>query len=165
MAIRNDNLIYNLNGFVTTAFINLTVGLPFAMFKSLLGVSLYREYPKTIISILGVIILVWGSIDFVMNVTSLMFSQIKKRFIAPCILALIGKAFGTRTLFLAINTLCSFSCICIMLWTGLIGKLSSVESIIWNIATTINLISMATIIIWNEFYVLKNIYSRINRDS
>jgi hypothetical protein len=52
--------------------------------------------------------------------------------------------------FLAVDTLLSFLIICSMLWSGWITHLSIPESFLWYGATTLNLISLSLVSIYNE---------------
>jgi hypothetical protein len=52
--------------------------------------------------------------------------------------------------FLALDTLLSFSIICLMLWSGLITTLSPVEILFWYAATTLNLVSLSVVSLYNE---------------
>ncbi len=52
--------------------------------------------------------------------------------------------------FLAIDTLLTFSILCAMLWSGWITRLSLFESYLWYSATTMNLISLSLVGIYNE---------------
>jgi hypothetical protein len=52
--------------------------------------------------------------------------------------------------FLAIDTLLSFAIICFMLWSGWITHLTPVESFLWYVATTANLISLSLVSLYNE---------------
>lgn len=52
--------------------------------------------------------------------------------------------------FLAADTLLSFSIICVMLWSGWIMQLKQEESYLWYAATTLNLISISLVSLYNE---------------
>ena len=52
--------------------------------------------------------------------------------------------------FLAIDTLLTFAIICTMLWSGWIALLNTVEMEMWYVATTLNLISLSLVVLYNE---------------
>jgi hypothetical protein len=52
--------------------------------------------------------------------------------------------------FLAVDTLVSFSIISFMLWSKWIQILSQTELYLWYSATTLNLISLSLVLIYNE---------------
>ncbi len=53
-------------------------------------------------------------------------------------------------IFLGIDTLLTFAIICAMLWTGWIATLSTAEAYLWYGATTMNLISLSLVSLYNE---------------
>ena len=53
-------------------------------------------------------------------------------------------------LFLAIDTFLSFVIICLMLWLGWISRLTTPELYLWYAATTLNLISLSLVSLYNE---------------
>ncbi len=67
-----------------------------------------------------------------------------------CTIAQAGRFFKRPKLFLAIDTLISFSIICIVLWSEWITLLTRQELYIWYAATTLNLISVSIVNIWIE---------------
>jgi len=67
-----------------------------------------------------------------------------------CTIAQAGRLFKRPRLFLAIDTMVSFSIICLVLWSGWIVRLSQEESYFWYAATTLNLISISVVNIWIE---------------
>lgn len=67
-----------------------------------------------------------------------------------CILAQLGRYLNASMVFLALDTLITFSIICAALWSGWIVHLNQIESILWYFATTLNLISLSLVILWNE---------------
>jgi cation transport ATPase len=67
-----------------------------------------------------------------------------------CTIAQAGRLFKRPRLFLAIDTLISFSIICFVLWSGWITLLDRQESYFWYAATTLNLISISVVNIWIE---------------
>jgi hypothetical protein len=52
--------------------------------------------------------------------------------------------------FLALDTMLSFVIICLMLWSGWIALLSPLGSYFWYAATTLNLISLSVVMLYNE---------------
>jgi hypothetical protein len=58
--------------------------------------------------------------------------------------------------FLAFDTLLTFGIISAMLWTGWIATLTPVESFLWYAATTMNLISLSLVSLYNEIHRVKN---------
>ena len=67
-----------------------------------------------------------------------------------CTISEVGRLFKRPRLFLAIDTLITFSIICFVLWSGWIVRLSLEESYLWYAATTLNLISISIVNIWIE---------------
>jgi hypothetical protein len=133
----------------------LTIGVPFCAFKLIFGALCLRigaEQLSGLLTAFGWLILAWASVDLMMNLARVFF-QIAGR-VSPveyCTIAQIGRIFQRPRLFLAFDTLISFSIICFMLWSGWIGRLSPAESYLWYAATTLNLIGISTINIWLEF--------------
>ena len=52
--------------------------------------------------------------------------------------------------FLAFDTLLTFTIICTMLWSGWITLLKGLELHLWYAATTLNLISLSLVVLYNE---------------
>lgn len=140
--------------FTTPAFQALTIGLPFSAFKMLFGLLCWRAglgQVSSSLSILGGGIMVWAAIDLFMNLARIAFHLSGRASpIEYCIIAQAGRLIGRPRLFLAMDTLASFSIICIVLWSGWISHLSTLESRIWIAATTLNLISVAFVNVWME---------------
>jgi uncharacterized membrane protein YphA (DoxX/SURF4 family) len=67
------------------------------------------------------------------------------------LIAHIGRFFRKASMFLAVDTFLSFCIICWFLWSGWIKELNDVESYFWYAATTVNLVSLSIVSIWNEF--------------
>jgi hypothetical protein len=67
-----------------------------------------------------------------------------------CTIAQIGRIFHMPMVFLAVDTLLSFSIICAMLWSGWIATLTLSESYLWYAATTLNLISLSLVSLYTE---------------
>ena len=140
--------------FTTPAFQALTIGLPFSAFKMLFGLLCWRAggaQASSPLFFLGAMIMVWAAIDLSMNLARIAFHLgCRASPIEYCIIAQAGRLIGRPRLFLAIDTLASFSIISIVLWSGWIAFLSPLESRIWIAATTLNLISVAFVNIWME---------------
>ena len=140
--------------FTTPAFQALTIGLPFSAFKMLFGLLCWRVglvQASSPLFILGVMIMAWAAIDLFMNLVRVFFQLVGRASpIEYCIIAQAGRLIGRPKLFLAMDTLASFSIICIVLWSGWISSLSPLEARIWIAATTLNLISVAFVNVWME---------------
>ncbi|HNX10454.1 MAG TPA: hypothetical protein PKL29_10075 [Methanothrix sp.] len=140
--------------FTSPAFQALTIGVPFCTYKLLFGLLAGRvglEQSKDLLFVLSWLILAWALVDLLMNMIRVVY------FLAGwpspveyCIIAQAGRLFHRPSLFLAIDTLVSFSIICFVLWSGWIAFLSQLESYLWNAATTLNLISISFVNIWME---------------
>ena len=139
--------------FVRPVFLSLTIGIPFCIFKLLFGMMAIRENPLGIpfFPVLGWLIVIWALADLLMNTgRSLLDLSHRQAGFEYCTIAQIGRIVGKPTVFLAIDTLISFSLICTMLWTGWITQLSPLESFLWYAATTMNLISLSLVSLYNE---------------
>ena len=66
-----------------------------------------------------------------------------------CTIAQVGHFVGRPLVFLAFDTFLSFAIICFMLWSWWITKLSTGESYLWFAATTLNLISLSVVSLYN----------------
>ena len=134
-------------------FLSLTLGIPFCTYKMLLGITAVRigtggNFPLTCV---GWIITGWASLDLMMNLSRVVSDLIHKpdRF-EYCSIAQLGRFFHAPLVFLAIDTFLSFTIICFMLWSGWIAILTPVETIFWYAATTMNLISLSIVSLYNE---------------
>lgn len=134
-------------------FLSLTIGIPFCIYKVLFGITAVRAGITThpILVTFGWCVIMWAGLDFCMNVNREIadLSHKKSRF-EYCSIAQLGKAFHAPLVFLAIDTLLTFSIICFVLWSGWITLLSPVESYLWYMATTLNLISLSLVSLYNE---------------
>ena len=112
-----------------------------------------RENPPGIpfFPALGGLVVIWALADLLMNsgrsILDLLHMPAGFEY---CTIAQLGQIAGRPTVFLAIDTLISFSIICTMLWTGWIAQMSPVESFLWYAATTMNLISLSLVSLYNE---------------
>jgi hypothetical protein len=99
----------------------------------------------------GWLIIAWAALDLTMNVTRACLDFFgRSNVIEYCTIAQIGRYFNEPRTFLAFDTLLSFSIICAMLWSGWITRLTPFESFLWYTATTLNLISLSIVIMYDE---------------
>ncbi len=104
--------------------------------------------------VFGQFVIVWAAIDVLLNVTRIIFNVMgNKPWVEFCLIAQIGSIFERSALFLAIDTLLSFSIICFVLWSGWIKNLDHYESYLWYAATTLNLISISMVNIFSELHL------------
>ena len=134
-------------------FLSFTIGIPFCIFKLLFGVTVIRTGSgnNLFISTFGLLIVFWAAADLLMNTGRSTLDLLHRP--APfeyCIIAQVGRYFHKPMVFLAIDTLLTFSILCAMLWSGWITRLSLFESYLWYSATTMNLISLSLAGIYNE---------------
>jgi cation transport ATPase len=124
-------------------FLSITIGIPFCVFKLLFGITAIRigDQNNLFLTLLGWLVIFWATIDLIMN-------------IGRSALAQIGRIFHKPLVFLAIDTLLTFGIICAMLWSGWITKLTPFELILWYSATTLNLISLSLVSIYNEIKIV-----------
>ncbi|MDM7934477.1 MAG: hypothetical protein QUS08_03710 [Methanothrix sp.] len=135
--------------FLTPAFQALTIGVPFCIFKLLFGLLCIRANAG--LETLGWLIAAWAATDLLMNLTRAVLDIAGRPSpIEYCTIAQAGRLIGRPRLFLAIDTLLSFSIICISLWSGWIVQLTAAEAHLWYAATTCNLISISAVNIWLE---------------
>lgn len=136
--------------FVRPFFLSLTIGIPFCVFKAIFGLSAVRAGTPGIAAF-GWLVIAWAGADLAMNVGRSLHDLAGRR--APfeyCTIAQLGRWLGRPTVFLAIDTLLSFAIICAMLWSGWIARLSQGEAYLWYGATTLNLISLSIVSLYNE---------------
>jgi hypothetical protein len=139
--------------FIRPFFLSLTIGIPFCIFKILFGISALRYLSPGggLPAALAIVITVWAFADLLMNsgrsVLDLLHREAQFEF---CTIAQFGRMFNMPLIFLAFDTLLTFAIICAMLWTGWIATLSPVESGLWYAATTMNLISLSLVSLYNE---------------
>lgn len=143
--------------FNAPAFQALTIGLPFCIFKLLFGrMALMASGEEAgalslLFWYLGWLVVIWASADLLMNFGRIYFQIAGKPSpIEYCTIAQAGRLFNRPRLFLAMDTLVSFSVICFALWSGWIVRLTVIESYLWYSATTLNLISISLVNIWIE---------------
>lgn len=139
-------------------FLSLTIGIPFCIFKLLFGITILRigsDIPGSL-SVCGWVVIVWALADLIMNLGRELFDIVNRR--APfeyCTIAQVGRLFHMPMVFLAIDTLLTFIIICTMLWSGWIATLTTFESYLWYAATTLNLISLSLVVLYNEIRTLQ----------
>jgi cation transport ATPase len=134
-------------------FLSLTIGIPFCVFKLLFGLTLLRislaEYPS--LSFLGWLVILWAGVDLLMNLGRVGLDLAHRPALFEyCTIAQLGRAAGRPLVFLAVDTLVSFSIISYMLWSEWITLLSTNELYLWYGATTLNLISLSLVLLYNE---------------
>jgi hypothetical protein len=139
--------------FLRPFFLSLTIGVPFCIYKMIFGISILRAGAAggELFAAVGWLIIIWAIADLVMNsVYSLQdLLHLPARF-ECCTLAQAGRFLSRPMVFLALDTLLSFSIICLMLWSGWIATLSPIESLLWYVATTLNLVSLSVVSLYNE---------------
>ncbi len=140
--------------FSRPAFLGLTIGVPFCVFKLLFGLTAWRTGSDSgleLLSLFGLAIMIWASADLVMNAgRSILDLLDRPAMFEYCTLAQLGRVFDIPLIFLALDTLLTFGIICAMLWSGWITTLSTVEAYLWYAATTMNLISLSLVSLYNE---------------
>jgi hypothetical protein len=134
-------------------FLSLTIGIPFCIFKLLFGISAVRFGSGTsvFLSACGWLIIGWAMVDLIMNFGREIYDLMSRP--APfeyCTIAQIGRFFQMPLVFLAFDTLLTFTIISTMLWSGWIALLNSTEIHLWYAATTLNLISLSLVVLYNE---------------
>jgi hypothetical protein len=143
--------------FTRPLFLSMTIGIPFCIFKLLFGITLVRIGSDTIVlvSACGWAVILWALADLIMNLGRELFDILNRP--APfdyCTIAQLGRFFHMPMVFLAIDTLLTFIIICIMLWSGWIATLTIPEKYLWYAATTLNLISLSLVVLYNEIRTL-----------
>ncbi|KAF5065963.1 hypothetical protein DSECCO2_268550 [anaerobic digester metagenome] len=136
--------------FVRPSFLSLTIGIPFCAYKFLFGLSAIRT-GSTLLVPFGTLVIAWATADLVMNAARSAYDLAGRP--APfeyCTIAQVGRLFRRPMVFLAVDTLLSFGAICVMLWSGWIAELTPVETALWNGSTTLNLISLSIVSLYNE---------------
>jgi hypothetical protein len=134
-------------------FLGFTIGIPFCVFKLLFGITAIQAgvQDDLLLTLFGWLVIVWATMDLFMNIGRSTLDLLHRP--APfeyCTIAQAGRIIHKPMVFLAIDTLLTFGIICAMLWSGWITKLTPFESILWYSATTMNLISLSLVSIYNE---------------
>lgn len=133
----------------------LTIGIPFCVFKFIFGLMALKigaAEQLAVMSVLGCTVIVWALIDLGMNLVRIVgwFFKVEPPW-EFCLVAQVGRLFGSPRFFLTVDTFLSFFIICFFLWSGWIAGLSPVESYFWYAATTVNLISLSIVNIVSEY--------------
>jgi len=139
--------------FIRPFFLTLTIGIPFCIFKGLFGFAAITAGTPSdpLLAAFGWLVVGWAATDFAMNLLRAAGDLLKiPTPLEYCTLAEIGRSVHRPLVFLAIDTLISFTIICLMLWSGWITRLSLPESVLWYTATTLNLISVSLVSLYNE---------------
>lgn len=142
-----------LRFFQSPFFLSLTIGIPFCIYKFLFGSLAIRNgiEGEHALFVLGGLIITWAALDLAMNVARAALDLFgRPDAIEYCTIAQVGRYFHAPGAFLAFDTLLSFSIICITLWSGWIARLTPFESFLWYTATTLNLISLSLVIMYDE---------------
>ncbi|HII75903.1 MAG TPA: hypothetical protein HA264_02410 [Methanolinea sp.] len=142
-------------------FLSLTIGVPFCIFKLLFGMVAIQvvTFPyHGVLAVFGWVVVLWAGTDLAMNAAKALFDLFDRQ--APfeyCTIAQMGACFHMPLVFLALDTLLSFVIICVMLWSGWITLLTPVESYFWYAATTMNLISLSLVMLYNEVRKVRSV--------
>lgn len=142
-------------------FLSLTIGIPFCIFKLLFGVVAVQVVTFTyhgVLAVFGWLVILWAGTDIVMNTGRALLDLVDRP--APfeyCTIAQMGAYFHMPLVFLSVDTLLSFVIICVMLWSGWITLLTPVESYLWYAATTLNLISLSMVMLYNEVRKVRHV--------
>lgn len=138
-------------------FLSLTIGIPFCIFKLLFGITAIRtgDQNNLFLILFGGVVIFWATTDLFMNLGRSVLDLLNRpAHFEYCTIAQIGRIFHKPVVFLAIDTFLTFIIICTMLWSGWISKLTPVELILWYSATTLNLISLSLVSIYNEIKIV-----------
>jgi hypothetical protein len=132
-------------------FLSATIGIPFCIFKLILGIVAVRVSSTPVLMIVGWGIILWAGTDLLMNLGRALLDLIHQQ--SPfeyCTIAQLGRLLGMSSVFLAVDTLLAFLIICAMLWSGWITRLTVTESYLWYAATTLNLVSLSLVLLYTE---------------
>lgn len=140
--------------FARPFFLSITIGVPFCFFKGLFGLAALRTgtgIHNFLLIVFGWAVIFWATVDLAMNAWRAL-SDLMDRPSGTeyCLLAELGRIVRRPAAFLAIDTLASFVIICLMLWSGWIATLTLPEAYLWYAATTLNLISISVVSLYNE---------------
>jgi hypothetical protein len=139
--------------FARPLFLSATIGIPFCIFKLLFGLVAFRlgSAGDPALAWAGAILVVWATADLLMNcgrsAADLLHREARFEY---CTIAQLGRVFNRPLVFLAVDTLVTFSIICSMLWLGWITRLDPPGLAAWYAATTMNLISLSLVALYNE---------------
>lgn len=139
--------------FIRPFFLSLTIGIPFCIYKMLFGITAVRVGSTTgnSLTLFGWVVIGWAGLDLLMNTGRVLLDILHRpgRF-EYCTIAQAGRIFQLPMVFLALDALISFVIICFMLWSGWIMQLTQTETYLWYAATTLNLISLSLVSLYNE---------------
>ena len=139
--------------FLRPFFLSLTIGGPFCIYKMIFGIRILRAGANGgwLFADIGGVIIVWAVVDLFMNgVYSVQDLWHLPAWFEGCILAQAGRYFSRPMVVLALDTFLSFSIVCLMLWSGWIATLSPIETVFWYAGTTLNLVSLSVVTLYNE---------------
>jgi hypothetical protein len=139
--------------FTRPIYLSSTIGIPFCIFKILFGLVAFRlgSGVDIYLTVFGAVIIVWAIADLLMNLGRCFLDLAHRDALFEyCTIAQLGRVFKKPLIFLAIDTLITFSIICAMLWLGWITKLDRSEMVLWYAATTLNLISLSFVVLYNQ---------------
>jgi hypothetical protein len=139
--------------FIRPFFLSLTIGIPFCIYKLLFGLVAVRTGAAagTLLPVFGWCVIAWAGLDLLMNTGRALLDLLHLPYpFEYCTIAQAGRIFRMPMVFLAFDTLISFAIICFMLWSGWITRLTPAESALWYAATTLNLISLSAVSLYNE---------------
>ena len=134
-------------------FLSLTIGIPFCIFKLLFGLTAVRTGAGTnlVLTAAGWGIAAWAGADLLLNAGRIVSDLLHRPAgFEYCTIAEVGRLFHRPRVFLAIDTLLTFSIICAMLWSGWIARLDTAGTYLWYAATTLNLISLSFVSLYSE---------------
>jgi hypothetical protein len=140
-------------------FLSFTIGIPFCIFKLLFGITAIQTGAQEdlLLTLFGWLVIFWATTDLFLNIGRSALDLLHRpAHFEYCTIAQIGRIFHKPMVFLAIDTLLTFGIICAMLWSGWITKLSPFELILWYSATTLNLISLSLVSIYNETKIVRH---------
>ncbi len=146
--------------FQSPFFLSLTVGVPFCIYKLLFGVLAIRVGAggsDDTLLLIGYGVIIWASVDLIMNLVragSGITGQETR--IEYCTLAQAGRFLRIPSVFLAIDTLLTFSILCTVLWSGWAPKMTQTETWFWYGATTVNLLSLSLVSLWLEILRIRD---------
>jgi hypothetical protein len=138
-------------------FLSFTIGIPFCIFKLLFGISAVRmgAQDNLLLTLFGWLVIFWATTDLLMNIGRSAFDLLHRpAHFEYCTIAQIGRILHKPMVFLAIDTFLTLGIICIMLWSGWIATLTPFESVLWYSATTMNLISLSLVSLYNEIKIV-----------
>jgi hypothetical protein len=117
----------------------LTIGLPFAGFKILVGIVL-RTISGEVSSPMGWILIVWGIADLLINLLNLVGLVLKKKKIVPtCAMGFIFQS-SSEEVGSALDVMMSFTLVAIMVGGNLLKHLTPFQLNIWSLSVVLNVL-------------------------